>query len=246
MDSQLTVACGLLGSFGMAKRLIDDNANVNVVDEQSHTTALHVAAMFGSLNIVKLLLQHGAEVNIPNKVGNTPLMQCIRYISTLHNTELENVDHYQVVDTLIEANADVNHCNNLRSSPLHAAARSGSRRVSKLLVKHGAIIDALDESSRMPVDMVFVGTPHNLHNQRKVAVYLYDEMARVDREHREKLCRDEFLPLAMGIHPRLGDISCVRVLSADILRDIWHALRRTHNLPIEDFNFLSDFLNESV
>jgi hypothetical protein len=59
-------------------------------------------------------------------------------------------------------------------------------------------------------------------------------MERIDRAQREQLCRDDFLPFAMGLHPRLGNDSNVLALSIDTLRGIWNALRRKHNLPIEE------------
>jgi hypothetical protein len=241
LDPELKKACALLGSFEDVQRLVDNGVDVCGVDEWTHNTALHIAAQFGSVKIVKLLLQHDAKVDIPNAnvdipnaLGNTPLLYCIRYMSTLHSTRLEDVNHLEVVNELIKAKADVNYRNRLLCSPLHEAALSGSRRVAKLLVQHGAKVFALDIHNRMPVDMVRVGNTHNPDNQKKVAIYLYDEMERVDRALREQLCRDDFLPFAMGLHPRLGNISSVSALSIDTLRETWNALRRAHNLPIEE------------
>lgn len=49
------------------------NANVNEVDEDTHTTPLINAAEEGYLDIVKLLLRHGAKVNFTPKSGLSPM-----------------------------------------------------------------------------------------------------------------------------------------------------------------------------
>jgi ankyrin repeat protein len=229
MNSALKLACGLNGNSYKVLELLDGGADVDAVDE-THTTALHVAARLGSIDIVKLLIQYDANVDIKNNVGNTPLMLCIRFMTTHPNNRPEPVDYFEVVKKLINANADVNSRNMFGCSPLHEAALSGSRRVAELLVKHGAKVFARDVHNRRPFDMVSVGNSQNPDNQTNIAIYLYDEMERV-----EQSCRyGDFLPFAMGLHPRLGDISGVRVLSTDTLSKIWHELRLTHNLPIEE------------
>jgi hypothetical protein len=233
MVSLLKHACGLNGSFEQVQDLVENDADVNGVD-RTHTTALHVAAMFGSVRIVELLVRHGAEVDRRNNLGNTPLMQCIHYMSTLDRNQLQNVDHFEVVNALINARADVNSRNTLLCSPLHEAAMSGSRRVAVLLVEHGAQVFARNRHNRLPVDEVSVGTAQNPGNHIDVADYLNGEMERIDRAQREQFCRDDFLPFAMGLHPRLGNDSNVLELSIDTLRGIWNALRRKHNLPIEE------------
>jgi ankyrin repeat protein len=84
-----------LGDVDATKRLIQDNADVNAVNEKK-LTALHEAALEGHVEIVKVLIQNGADVNAVNYWKQT----------ALHYAALKG--HADVAKVLLEKGADVN------------------------------------------------------------------------------------------------------------------------------------------
>jgi len=56
---------------GIARMLIDNNAQVNV-KQQAGATALHSAAQNGNVDLLILLLEHGADANIRMEGGKLP------------------------------------------------------------------------------------------------------------------------------------------------------------------------------
>jgi hypothetical protein len=238
----------------MVELLLSHGADVHSVDRSNLTLALHDAAWIGNADVVKLLLLYGADASERDGIyGNTPLMMSI------YNTRAEmhtsrggvksfvsyNVHGFNQLDTqkmLIEAGGGVNVCNRDGSSPLHMATRLGNLDAMKLLIKHGAILDALDDEGRRPVDVAWlrciIETPLNEFSWEAIykgaweSIYRYiaDEAARA---HAEKLCLEQFRAFTMGQHDRLGANSLVSHLSTDILPKIWISLRKQHGLPVE-------------
>ncbi|RQM23940.1 hypothetical protein B5M09_011187, partial [Aphanomyces astaci] len=90
--------------FATAKLLLDAGADTNVV-ESNGTSCLHEAAAHGSVRACKALLERGANLNASTKNG-TPLHIAV------------SEGHDKVVDTLVEAGADVNTRNAHGVTPL--------------------------------------------------------------------------------------------------------------------------------
>lgn len=61
------------GNTNVAKLLLDNGADVNIVDPKL-LTALHYATQARHVKIVQLLLMHGANVDAKSKIYLTPLM----------------------------------------------------------------------------------------------------------------------------------------------------------------------------
>jgi ankyrin repeat protein len=91
----------------MLKVLLENGADVNMLDEHSGNAPLHYAVgvaskKLGAANkIVELLISHGADVNLLNKKGYPPLYIAVDNIGDMDVT-------LEVVKTLIEHGADVN------------------------------------------------------------------------------------------------------------------------------------------
>ena len=148
-DTILHLACDIRADPRIAKRLIDANVNVNIRDSDSKTP-LHIAAKNQNAAIVRMLIEEGAEIDAVDVDGYTPLTFSI---TDRHHTQLSwNILHCESIRLLIDENADVMHCTEYLSTPLHVAAASGQRDVVVLLIKNGAVIDALDIERRTPLN----------------------------------------------------------------------------------------------
>jgi ankyrin repeat protein len=62
------------GYYSVAKLLLDNGANVNVVNNYSGSIPLHRASTEGRADMVKLFLEYGADVNARDNRGWTPHM----------------------------------------------------------------------------------------------------------------------------------------------------------------------------
>ena len=104
------------------------------------TIELLYAAGRGDLPVVRELIAKGVSVNAVNHVGGTALMSaCASYRS-------------EMVGFLLQAGAEVNMKTNDGKTALHVAVGSSpslpekQRDCVRLLLKHGAQVDALDKS----------------------------------------------------------------------------------------------------
>ena len=94
----------------------------------------------GQKSIVQIFLQKGGiNVNKRDAEGNTPLhYACLKGFR-------------DIVNMLLEHDADVSVANNCAETPLHAAARSGNKEIIGKLIQYGADQDATDKDGRTPL-----------------------------------------------------------------------------------------------
>uniref|UniRef100_A0A0G4HMM1 Uncharacterized protein n=1 Tax=Chromera velia CCMP2878 TaxID=1169474 RepID=A0A0G4HMM1_9ALVE len=124
--------------------------DVNAAGALGGETALLYAAKNGSVLVVRLLLLVNAQVNLRDNYGWTALME-----AALHN-------HLDVLNTLIDARADVNGLvvnpdkkavqKNLKESALHLAAEMGNVACVNTLLHFGAhpnVRDTIGETALM-------------------------------------------------------------------------------------------------
>jgi len=112
-------------SLRVARYLLDNQANVNVTDNQGET-ALTTAAAGGHRAIAELLLSRGAEINAKDVNGNTALHQAAKY------------GFQAVIETLLANHADVNAPDLSGTTPLFLAAANGKLKNVQLLLDAGA------------------------------------------------------------------------------------------------------------
>ena len=143
-------------------------------------TALHSASIEGHLQVVRYLLQHGVDVNFRNTENNTALLFASRkghcdVVQCLldHDADLELRDkwhnssltwaaycgHIDVVQLLLEHNADDNSQNGhgwtpLRNTMRHDRFIADRPQIVRLLLKHGANVNACDRKRRTPLHLV--------------------------------------------------------------------------------------------
>lgn len=94
----------------------------------------------GQKGIVQIFLKKGGiNVNKRDAEGNTPLhYACLK-------------GYRDIVNLLLDNDADVSIANNLSETPLHAASRSGNKEIIGRLVEYGAELDATDSEGQTPL-----------------------------------------------------------------------------------------------
>jgi ankyrin repeat protein len=150
------------GDARAIRAALDNGASVNAHDERGNTP-LMLAAVYGDVASMKLLLERGAQVNVANAEGATPLIRAaydydkarllvergadVNARSAMGQTALmlaaRPVDSHRTVKLLLEHGADAKATNNWGATTLMAAAAGGDVESARLLIKHGADINAM-------------------------------------------------------------------------------------------------------
>ena len=157
----LMCACAY-GNKEIVKALIETGANINDVNERGWS-ALILACMYGRRDVVKLLIEAGADVNCRDNGNVSGLMYAAHNINPnvlkvinrgfklllFKPRETVEMDNYkEIVETLINAGADVSFQCEYGTTALHAAVgvlhlndeevTKTSKEVIHLLVNAGA------------------------------------------------------------------------------------------------------------
>jgi ankyrin repeat protein len=107
------------------------------------------AAQSGDVTVMKLLLEHGADPKVATANGDTALMVAagIGWVDgvTFEWSEAENLE---AVKMCLDLGIDPNIADGDGRTALHGAAHKGRNDVIRLLVEHGAKLDARDKGSR--------------------------------------------------------------------------------------------------
>jgi len=111
------------GNDAIVKCLIENNANLNVVDD---TTALAAAIKYGKEDLAKFMIDHGADINLKGRNGYTPFITAILF-------ERETLINY-----LIDKGVDINMKDDHGDTPLTNAINIGNENIVKILKDKGA------------------------------------------------------------------------------------------------------------
>ncbi len=154
------IANGLDVNARMAKDRLKEQRFVNMRDVlfRVGATAFLLAAKEADLELMELLLEAGADPTIPTFDGTTPLMVAAGLYSDTGNygrffqrgwTEMVHT----ATKMCIDLGNDVNAVNDVGDTALHGAAYRGALDVARLLVKHGARLDAPDTRGLTPLSV---------------------------------------------------------------------------------------------
>lgn len=98
------------------------------------STPLHNASILKTTALVELLVAKGADVNANDRNGRSPIFRAL---------ELQRMD---IVNTLFEAGADLNHVDALHSwTPLNLTVYEEKLTATRWLIEHGSHIDVVDK-----------------------------------------------------------------------------------------------------
>lgn len=136
------VYCGMLDKV---EELIKLGADVNSCNFRNYTPLM--AAAGRDWNIVQLLLENGAQVDLQATDGSTALTIACRY------------GLRESVQAILDNNPNMNILDERHRTPLSYAIRSGNMECVRLLVAHGAELEAC-EKARSALD-VAISTNHN-------------------------------------------------------------------------------------
>ena len=117
------------GDKAAATNVLKERVDVNTA-EADGTTPLHWAVRQDDLDLVDRLLRAGADLKIANRYGITAL-----YLACVNGNPA-------MIDRLLKAGADPNFAGPEGETALMTAARGGHVAAAKVLLDHGARVDA--------------------------------------------------------------------------------------------------------
>lgn len=128
--------------------LCRSGTDINEVDPTGDT-ALLMAVKERHEGLVRLLVKHGANIKQPDNYGVLPILLAVL------------VDDEGIVKTLLDAGADVNSASTFPHdeiavggcTPLWGAVVTGNLRMCRLLLKHGADLDAMNDICATPLSV---------------------------------------------------------------------------------------------
>ena len=126
-------------------KIAQDCANINMTNEIGKSV-LDYAIEYERNDILKVLIKNGANVNFKNDYenGKTPLM------SACYGCKVD----FEIVNTLIEAGADIFACDTADWTPLMCACQKvGNKPIVQLLLDRGANVNDKDKN-RLSVLMI--------------------------------------------------------------------------------------------
>jgi uncharacterized protein len=181
-------------------------ADINAV-EPDGTTPLHWAVRADDLAKVNKLLAEGADAKAANRYGITPL-----YLACQNANPA-------MIERLLKAGADPNAVSTEGETALMTVARTGVVEAAKVLLDHGAKVDAREEWHGQTALMWAVDEKHPAMVKELIAHGAdVNAVSNINKWERQKTAepRDKWLPLG-GLTPllfaaRQGCIECEQIL----------------------------------
>jgi ankyrin repeat protein len=186
--------------------LIRQRANVNT-PEADGTTALHWAVREDDLDLADMLVRAGADVKAANRYGVTAI-----YLACVNGSPA-------MIERLLKAGVDANAAGPEGETALMTAARTGKIEAARVLLDHGATIDAR-ETWHGQTALMWAAAQRHPGMIRELIARGADVNARsnVERWERQTTAepREKWLPLGsmtpLLFASREGCLDCAKVL----------------------------------
>ncbi|MCJ1250247.1 hypothetical protein MMC30_007473 [Trapelia coarctata] len=150
--------------------LLDKGADIQAQDKEGRTP-LHLAVCRDNKAAIRLLLEKGADINVQDEAVGTPLHSAVSW-------NREAVTQLLLADPRTKVNAT----NKEGWTALHLAAFDGYKDIVRLLLTHGADIEAREIEGRTALQLAMAGkeecmektdpSPHRLEEK----IRLYDKI----------------------------------------------------------------------
>lgn len=163
-------------NYKECKKILEEGkTNVDTREETTRRTALHYAACSKKSEILKLLLEHNASCNVQDNLGNTPLhlaidkniLHCCEILLKVNNLEVNLANKEKdtplhlaakkglknIIDKLLNLNADCRVSNASGNTPLHLAGAGGLQNVVEKLLEKQAYCEAKNGSGDTPLHL---------------------------------------------------------------------------------------------
>ena len=129
----------------LAKRLIDQGADIDSIDEESVCSALMAAAVNGNSELVRYLLEKKADIHRLDASGR----------SALHYAAESLFDEPELMQLLIDAGLDdIDVKSHEQQTPLLLAVVSGNLRICTLLLDLGADPNGKAQKENTPLALL--------------------------------------------------------------------------------------------
>jgi ankyrin repeat protein len=194
------------GDLTAASDLLRKRVDVNAA-EADGTTALHWAVRQGALDLADKLLRAGADVKAANRYGITAI-----YLACVDGNAA-------MIERLLKAGADPNFAGPEGETALMTAARTGTVESARVLLAHGAQVDAR-ESWRGQTALMWAAAQRHPDMVKELIAHGADVNARSTTQKWERQTtaepREKWLPPG-GLTPLLfasreGCVECARIL----------------------------------
>lgn len=182
------------------------NAGVNVdlqIANFQYWTPLYCAVMLGQTEAARCLLMHGAAVN--KKIKEQKGCTALHFAAAAGNAPIINL--------LLDYHAYVDQEDSSNLTPLFHAVLWHQKEAIEALIAHGANVRYKTRNGLEPRYVIWSAGPVG-----------GEEIEKLLHKYIERPERPRILALAAAIHPRLGQHSPARILSADIYHRIFRFL----------------------
>ncbi len=159
----------------MASLLLDRGANARFISPTWKLTPVQLAIDKKDIRMLNLLIDHGALTITEGEFGEDPIAMAIEqgypYLAAVLRAPdanvfrkdkdgagfleyaINNSKDQRIVNALIRAGVGVNEPTDKYGTPLHLAASRGNEGAVRVLLEHGADVNAKDKDGNTPLDV---------------------------------------------------------------------------------------------